>query len=56
MHSIGPVFFLVYVALIVFVVWQVISALNRISRATEEISQTLKRMESNGHSRLGISE
>jgi hypothetical protein len=45
---VGGIFFLLYVALIVFIVWQVISALNRISRGVQDIAQTLRRMESRG--------
>ena len=45
-------FTLLYFAFIVFVVWSVISALNRISRGVEDISDTLRRMESNGNSNI----
>ena len=37
---------LIYVSFICFVVWQVISALNRISKGVEDIAVTLRRMES----------
>ena len=37
---------LLYLALIVYIVWQVVSALNQISRGVEDIAQTLRRMES----------
>jgi len=39
---------LAYIALIVFIIWQVISALRRITRAVEDIAQTFRRMESPG--------
>jgi hypothetical protein len=44
-QHVGFFVLLAYVALIVFVVWQVIWALIRISRATVDIAQTLRRME-----------
>jgi hypothetical protein len=37
---------LIYIAFIVWVFWQVISALNRISSGVEDIAITLRRMES----------
>jgi hypothetical protein len=37
---------LLYLALILLIVWYVISALHRISRGVEDIAQTLRRLES----------
>jgi hypothetical protein len=44
--AISSIFALLYLGLIIFVVWQVISSLNRISRGVEDIAITLRRMES----------
>ncbi len=43
---IGALFALLYLAIVVFIVWQVISALNGIRRGVDDIAQTLRRMES----------
>ena len=45
----AAIFTYVYLAiplLIVLIVWQVVSALNRTSRAVEDIAQSLRRLES----------
>ena len=40
------IFPLLWLALMVFILWQVISQLNRIRKSVEEIAQTLRRIES----------
>ncbi len=45
----GLMFVALYVAIVVFIIWQIISALNRISRGVEDIAHTLRRMESAGN-------
>jgi len=46
MFGIGERFTLCYLAVLAYIVWQIISALNRISRGVEDIAQVLHRMES----------
>ena len=48
MVALGPLILLAYIAAIVLVVWQVISALNRIARGVEDIAYTLRSMQSKG--------
>ena len=48
MVALGPLILLAYIAAIVLVVWQVISALNRIARGVEDIAYTLRGMQSKG--------
>ncbi|HUB33538.1 MAG TPA: hypothetical protein VMA31_10935 [Bryobacteraceae bacterium] len=50
--TIGVLFSLIYVALLVLVIYLVITALNRIATGVEDVAQTLRRMES-GPSRPG---
>lgn len=38
-------YYLLVLAVIVFIVWQVISALRRISKGVEDIAETLRRIE-----------
>jgi ABC-type sulfate transport system permease component len=42
---IGLLYSLFFIGLILFVVWQVVTALNRISKSVEDIALTLRRME-----------
>lgn len=46
MPTIGFLIPLFYLAFVLFVIWQVISALNRISSSMADIAITLRRMES----------
>lgn len=46
--TIGVVLSLAYVALLVLVVYLVITALNRIAAGVENVAQTLRRMEAGG--------
>lgn len=39
---------LIYLFLLVLIVWQVLSALNRITKGVEAIAETLRRIESKG--------
>jgi len=44
----GTFFFLLYFGAFVFVIWLVVTALNRIGRGVEDIAETLRRIESKG--------
>jgi hypothetical protein len=44
----GIFFFLLYLGAFVFVIWLVVTALNRIGKGVEDISETLRRIESKG--------
>ena len=48
MAALGPIIALAYIAAIVLVVWQVISALNRIATGVEDIAYTRRGMQSKG--------
>ena len=45
MSTFGPLISLSCVGLILFVIWQIVTALNRISKSVEDIALTLRRME-----------
>ena len=47
--EIASIFFqLLYLGAIVFVIWLVVTAINRIAKGVEDIAETLRRIESKG--------
>ena len=53
MHGIYSLFALLPLALILLIVWHVISSLNEIRRGVTDIAVTLRRMESKDHPAVG---